>query len=160
MSIRGIVQKSIQYKWAAAAALAVVTFAARDPWVSSLLGSAATRVRETVGGRDRSDGASDGYVRYAAMIQAREQMERARKDYNEREGQLKGDALLEAQDHLRAAKTRYRQARLAFLPELARRCASVANCIACPASRTCRSWRKTACSWPWQKLPEGSTVKA
>ena len=35
---------------------------------------------------------------------------------------LKGDALLEAQDRLRATKARYRQARLAFLPELVRQC--------------------------------------
>ena len=46
----------------------------------------------------------------------------AARDYNERESTLKGDALLEAQDRLRAAKSRYRQARLAFWPELAEQC--------------------------------------
>jgi hypothetical protein len=56
------------------------------------------------------------------MINARDQLERVRKAYNEGEGTLKGDALLAAQDRLRAAKTRYREARLAFLPELAKRC--------------------------------------
>ncbi len=59
------------------------------------------------------------------MIQARDEAEKARLEYNERESTLKGDALLEAQDRLRSAKARYRQARLAFLPELARQCEQV-----------------------------------
>ena len=56
------------------------------------------------------------------MIQSREQLERARREYNESESRLKGDALLEAQDRLRTAKARDRQAKLAFLPELVRQC--------------------------------------
>jgi predicted negative regulator of RcsB-dependent stress response len=56
------------------------------------------------------------------MISSLERLERARAEYNKGEETLKGDALLEAQDRLRAAKARYREARHAFLPELARQC--------------------------------------
>jgi hypothetical protein len=127
MRIQGLFRSVVKYKWVAATALALGALAARDPWVGGLFGSAATRVRDAVGRRDGQEQATadSGYVRYAAMVQAREQAERARDDYNAREASLKGDALLEAQDRLRAAKARYLRARLAFLPELARRCDEV-----------------------------------
>jgi hypothetical protein len=111
------------HKWGMALALALSTLIARDPGVQELFWTALAKVRQGGSGDEGSrDLASSGYVRYAAMIQARDEAEKARADYNDRESSLKGDALLEAQDRLRAAKARYCQARLAFLPELARRC--------------------------------------
>lgn len=112
-----------RHKWATAALVAFVTLLARDTGVQGLFGSAVEKVRELGRGEDRGrDAESSGFVLYASMIQARDEAEKARNEYNDREATLKGDALLEAQDRLRSAKARYRQARLAFLPELSRRC--------------------------------------
>ena len=112
-----------RHKWASAALVAITTLLARDPGVQAVFSAMAARVREVGRGDEaRPDSAETGYVRYAAMIQARDEADKARADYNDKEATLKGDALLEAQDRLRAAKLRYRQARLAFLPELARQC--------------------------------------
>ena len=112
-----------RHKWASAAVLALATLLVRDPAVQGVFSSALARVRELVkGGESGRDPASSGFVLYAAMIQARDEAEKAREGYNAREATLKGDALLEAQDRLRASKARYRKARLAFLPELARQC--------------------------------------
>ena len=112
-----------RHKWASAALIAMATLLARDPGIQGLFSSGLAKVREIGKGDEKGrDPASSGFVLYAGMIQARDEAERARLDYNERESSLKGDALLEAQDHLRAAKARYRQARLAFLPELVRQC--------------------------------------
>lgn len=112
-----------RHKWATAALFALATLVARDPAVQALFASAIARVRQAgKGDGSAADAASNGYVRYAAMIQARDEADRARAEYNAHESTLKGDALLEAQDRLRAAKVRYRRARLAFLPELAARC--------------------------------------
>jgi hypothetical protein len=109
--------------WATAGVIVVATLLARDPGVRDLGSQAVARVRQTGhGGEPTGDPAASGYVRYAAMIWARDEAERARAEYNDREATLKGDALLEAQDRLRAVKARHRQARVAFLPELARRC--------------------------------------
>jgi len=107
-------------RWAAAAVVAIVTLLARDAGVQGLMRGAVERTRQAATGDE--DSARSGFLRYAAMIHGRDQEERARRDYNEHEAQLKGDALLEAQDRLRAAKRRHREARLAFLPELARQC--------------------------------------
>jgi hypothetical protein len=115
-----------RHKWASAALVAFVTLLARDPAVQGFFSSAVAKVRELgqEKGPDRDPKAS-GFVLYAAMIQAGDEAEKARLEYNERESTLKGDALLEAQDRLRSAKARYRQSRLAFLPELARQCEQV-----------------------------------
>jgi len=113
-----------RHRWATAAVVTIAGLLARDPAVQGALGSAFNRAKEAVrgdSGEDRSR-AESGFLRYAAMIHGREQFERARREYNENEATLKGDALLEAQDRLRTAKARDRQARLAFLPELARQC--------------------------------------
>ncbi len=113
-----------RHRWATAAAVAIATLVARDPSVRGVLGSALNETLRFAGierSADRS-AATSGFLRYAALIQSRDQAEQARRDYNERESTLKGDALLEAQDRLRAAKGRYRQARLAFWPELAEQC--------------------------------------
>ena len=118
--IVNFVQAVGRHKWATAAVVALATLLARDPAVRGVIGSAAERARQAVRGVE--DPAESGFLRYAAMLNSREQAERARREYNANEGTLKGDALLEAQDRLRAAKARDRQARLAFLPELARRC--------------------------------------
>jgi hypothetical protein len=117
--------RSVQrHKWATAAVVTIATLLARDSTVHDILGSAVSRVRQGVGGdgvKDRTE-AETGFLRYATMIHSREQLERERRDYNAKEATLKGDALLDAQDRLRAAKTRDLQARRAFLPELARQC--------------------------------------
>jgi len=112
------------HRWTAAAVMAIVTLLARDAAVQGLAARAVDRARQAVGaGNDPArDPATSGFLRYAAMINSRDQLERTRRLYNEGEASLKGDALLEAQDSLRAAKARYREARLAFLPELARQC--------------------------------------
>jgi len=111
-------------RWAAAALVAIGTLLARDPIVREGAASVVSRVKRAANGGDESprDTSAAGFVNYATMLDAREQAERARLDYNSNEAALKGDSLLEAQDRLRAAKARYRQARLAFLPELARHC--------------------------------------
>ena len=111
-------------RWAAAALVAIGTLLARDPIVQGGVSSVVSRARRAVSGSDESprDATASGFVNYAAMLHAREQAERARLDYNTNEATLKGDAILEAQDRLRGAKARCRQARLAFLPELARQC--------------------------------------
>ena len=111
-------------RWGAAALVAIGTLLARDPIVQGGVSSVVSRARRAVSGGDESprDASASGFVNYAAMLHAREQAERAKLDYNTNEATLKGDALLEAQDRLRGAKARYRQARLAFLPELARQC--------------------------------------
>jgi hypothetical protein len=113
-----------QHKWATAAFVTLAALLARDPAVQSAVGSGWDRVKQAVGARSREGGsqADSGFLRYAAMVHSREQLDRERREYNEREAQLKGDALLEAQDRLRSARNRDRQARLAFLPELARQC--------------------------------------
>jgi hypothetical protein len=122
--ISGLVRTIFRHRWATAAAVAIATLIARDPSVRGALGSALDGPLRLAGferDAERSS-ASSGFLRYAALIQSRDQAEQARRDYNERESTLKGDALLEAQDRLRAAKHRYRQARLAFWPELAEQC--------------------------------------
>jgi hypothetical protein len=112
-----------RHKWASAALIAFVTLLARDPGVQGLFSSVVSKVRDAGRGDDGArDRTSSGFVLYAAMIQAGQEAEKARADYNDREASLKGDALLEAQDRLRSAKARYRRAGLAFLPELAREC--------------------------------------
>ena len=115
-----------RHKWASAALLAFVTLLAETR--ASRESSARLWPRSGSSVRGAIPIAilrPSGFVLYAAMIQARDDAERARAEYNERESALKGDALLEAQDRLRSAKVRYRQARLAFLPELARQCEQV-----------------------------------
>ena len=122
--ISGFVRTILRHRWATAAAVAIATLLARDPSVRGALGSALDQILRSAGIErfaDRST-ATSGFLRYAALVQSRDQAEQARRDYNERESTLKGDALLEAQDRLRAAKSRYRQARLAFWPELAEQC--------------------------------------
>ncbi len=119
--------RSVQrHKWATAALVTIATLLGRDPGVQGVLGSAVSRAREafnsSASGSDGRARVDSGFLRYAAMIQSREQLERARREYNENESRLKGDALLEAQDRLRAARVRDRQARRAFLPELSRQC--------------------------------------
>ena len=111
-------------RWGAAALVAIGTLLARDPIVQGGVSSVVSQARRAVSGEDESarEASASGFVNYAAMLHAREQAERARLDYNTNEAALKGDALLEAQDRLRGAKARCRQARLAFLPELARQC--------------------------------------
>ena len=86
-------------------------------------GAEADRQREVLkkldqGGFRPADDTSLDPIREMVAAEA----DRARQYYNEHEAALAGDALLEAQDRLRAAKARDRQARLAFLPELARQC--------------------------------------
>lgn len=117
---RTVIQGIRTHRWAAAAVMAIGTLLLRDASVHGLLARAAERARQAVGAGH--DSASSGFVRYAAMINSRDQLERARTAYNHGEASLKGDALLDAQDALRTAKARYRLARLAFLPELARQC--------------------------------------
>ena len=122
--ISDFIRSARRHKWATAAVVTIATLLARDPTVQGAIGSALSRARQVVRGdasEDRTP-ADSGFLRYAAMIHGREQAERARREYNENEARLKGDALLEAQDRLRTAKARDRQARLAFLPELARQC--------------------------------------
>ena len=122
--ISDFVRKIRRHRWATAAVVAIATLVARDPAVRGALGSALNETLRFAGVErfaDRS-AATSGFLRYAALVQSRDQAEQARRDYNERESTLKGDALLEAQDRLRAAKSRYRQARLAFWPELAEQC--------------------------------------
>ena len=111
-------------RWAAAALVAIGTLLARDPIIQGGVASVVSQARRAVSGGDESprDATASGFVNFAAMLHAREQAERAKLDYNTNEATLKGDSLLEAQDRLRGAKARYRQARLAFLPELARQC--------------------------------------
>lgn len=111
-------------RWAAAALVAIGTLLARDPIIQGGAASVVSQARRALSGGDElpRDATASGFVNYAAMLHAREQAERARLDYNSNEATLKGDSLLEAQDRLRGAKARYRQARLAFLPELARQC--------------------------------------
>ena len=124
MHIMTAVRAARRHKWAAAALVAIGTLLARDPGVNRGVEAVAARARRAFDrGDDRArDAADSGFVRYAAMINARDQADRARDQYNRAEATLKGDALLEAQDRLRASKARYLQARLAFLPELARQC--------------------------------------
>ncbi len=104
------------------AVVALATMIARDPAVSNILGSTTAWIASTM---ERSDqeSESDGYVRYAQMVTATSQYEEVKQWYNENEASLSGDTLLEAQDRLRAARLRDLEARLAFLPELARHCA-------------------------------------
>ena len=120
--IKAALQSAARHKWASAALVAFATLLARDPGVQGLFSSTLARVRDLGGQNETAEGSPSGFVLYAAMSQAREESEKARLDYNEREASLKGDVLLEAQDRLRATKARYRQAREAFLPELIRQC--------------------------------------
>ena len=113
-----------RHKWATAAIMTIAALLARDPAVRGVFDAATQRVSQAFRPSERSasEGADSGFLRYAHLLNSREQAEKARQVYNANEAALKGDALLEAQDRLRAAKARYRQARLAFLPELARQC--------------------------------------
>jgi hypothetical protein len=120
--IKAAIRSAGRHKWASAAVVALATLLARDPGVQRLFSSAVGRAGELVRKAEPAEESPSGFVLYAAMSQAREDSEKTRLDYNGREASLKGDALLEAQDRLRAAKARYRQARQAFLPELIRRC--------------------------------------
>jgi len=122
--ITEVFRSARRHKWATAAVVAVATLLARDAAVQDALGSACGRLRQAVHGDSNRAGAGvdSGYLRYAAMIHSREELERERREYNSREAALKGDALLEAQDRLRSARARDRQARRGFLPELARQC--------------------------------------
>jgi hypothetical protein len=119
-----IVQAVRTHRWATAAVVAIATLLARDPVVRGAVGTAFDRVRQTFGTSEATarDSAETAFIQYAVMLNSRDEAERARREYNENETKLKGDALLEAQDRVRAAKARYLKARLAFLPELARRC--------------------------------------
>jgi hypothetical protein len=119
--ITDFLRSARRHKWATAAVVTIATLLARDPNIQTGLIAALNRARQAVASEGRTV-ADSGFLRYAAMIQSREQVERARREYNENEARLKGDALLEAQDRLRSARARDRQARLAFLPELARQC--------------------------------------
>jgi hypothetical protein len=122
------IRSARRHKWAMAAVVAIATLLVRDAAVQDAFGSAYGRLRQAVRGDAGGDsnrsgaGVDSGYLRYAAMIHGREELERERREYNAREAALKGDALLEAQDRLRSARARDRQARRAFLPELARQC--------------------------------------
>ena len=120
--IKAALRSVTRHKWASAALVAFATLLARDPGVQSVFSSGLARVRDLAGKSEVAETSPSGFVLYAAMSQAREDSERARLEYNERESSLKGDALLEAQDRLRATKARYRQARQIFLPELIRQC--------------------------------------
>lgn len=123
MRIGKLMRSAREHKWGAALAVALATLLARDPGVRELFSAALAKVRPAgEAGESARDPSASGFVRYAVMIQAGDEAEKARSEYNRREADLKGDDLLEAQDRLRAAKARHRQARLAFLPELARRC--------------------------------------
>jgi hypothetical protein len=117
-------QAARRHTWVAAAVVAIATLLARDTAVRGVFAEAVARVRQATSSRDETprEVADSGYLRYAAMVRSLERLERARAEYNKGEATLKGDALLEAQDRLRAAKAQYREARHAFLPELARQC--------------------------------------
>ena len=117
-------QSARRHTWVAAALVAIATLLARDTAVRGILTEAVARVRQATGSSEEKsrESVDSGYLRYAAMIGSFERLERARAEYNKGEATLKGDALLEAQDRLRAAKAQYREARHAFLPELARQC--------------------------------------
>ena len=119
-SLMNLVRKN---KAASAAVLAVGALVARDPVVSGAVRSVAESAASAVTRGDRGGQAEDGYVRYARMVAAADEYDAARRVYNASSETLAGDELLEAQDELRAARLRDREARLAFLPELARRCA-------------------------------------
>ena len=68
----------------------------------------------------------DGYLGYARMVAASKRYEEARRAYNAEADSLLGDSgPLDAQDELREARLRDREARLAFLPELSRRCLEI-----------------------------------
>ena len=99
------IRSAPRHKWATAAVVTIATLLARDTGIQEVIGSAVSGARQAVsggrgGGKGRI-GVDSGFLRYAAMIQSREQLERARREYNENESRLKGDALLEAQDRLR-----------------------------------------------------------
>jgi len=99
-----------RHKWATAAVVAFGALLARDPAVQGLAASVTTRARQAIDRhRDEArDEADSGFLRYAALVNTRDELERLRDEYNAREATLKGDALLEAQDRLRAAKACYR----------------------------------------------------
>ncbi|RUL88261.1 mitotic spindle assembly checkpoint protein MAD1 [Tautonia sociabilis] len=118
-SVATLLGKAWRNKAVTVAALAVGLLVARDPAVSGAVRSVAESAASAVGRGDREN----GYLGYARMVAASLEYEAARRAYNESADSLDGDALLEAQDNLRAARLRDREARLAFLPELARRCA-------------------------------------
>ncbi len=120
--IKAALRSAGRHKWASAALVAFATLLARDPGVQTIFSTVLAKVRDLGGKAEVAEVSPSGFVLYAAMSQAREDSERARLEYNERESSLKGDALLEAQDRLRATKARYRQSRQAFLPELIRQC--------------------------------------
>jgi hypothetical protein len=110
-------------KAASVAVLAVGALVLRDPIVSGAVRSVAETAASAVTPGNPDGDPGDGFVRYARMVAANGEYEAARRFYNESSETLAGDELLEAQDELRAARLRDREARLAFLPELARRCA-------------------------------------
>jgi len=103
-------------RWALPA-VALVALAAREP---SVRGLAAAAVRSLTPGA--ANDPSAGYLGYARLVNARDAYERARDAYNARAESLKGDALLESQDALRAARLRYQKARAEFLPALRLAC--------------------------------------
>lgn len=117
-----LVKSAARHKLATFAVVAIGTLLVRDPAVSGFFSTASDRLAQAIKGRDQALDPDDGYLRYARMVNARQAAEAARSAYNEHEAGLKGDALLEAQDRLRNVLAADRQARLAFLPELARRC--------------------------------------
>lgn len=141
-----VIQGIRRHRWTAAVVMAVGTLLARDAAVQGVLARAADRARQAVGAREdpARDAARSGFVRYAAMVHSRDQLERTRQAYNQAEGTLKGDALLEAQDALRAAKARYRQARLEFLPELARQCELARVALPAEAAKALASLEREA----------------
>jgi hypothetical protein len=102
-------------------AVAVAVLMARDPAVRGLASSAAERLGAVSPGAADTDPAA-GYLGFARLVNARAAYEAARASYNAKAESLKGDALLEAQDALRAAKARYAQARAAFVPALRDAC--------------------------------------
>lgn len=103
-------------RWALPA-VALVALAAREP---SVRGLAVSAVRSFNPGSANDPAA--GYLGYARLVNARDAYERARDAYNAGAESLKGDALLESQDKLRAARLRYQKARAEFLPALRAAC--------------------------------------
>jgi hypothetical protein len=106
-------------------AVALAALLAREPAVRDFAVSAAKAVnpaRLVGSNRDGDRDQADGYLAYARMVNARAAYDQARAAYNRDAESLKGDALLEAQDSLRAARQRDAQARAAFLPALRASC--------------------------------------
>ncbi len=80
---RSVLQRARNHKWAFAATMAIATLLARDPGIRGVLGQVAGRVRQAVEGDDvASRDVASGFVRYAAMLNSRDQAERAKAEYN------------------------------------------------------------------------------